>query len=189
MALTKCPDGHLFSSRKYGHICPYCSKVVNLGNDRNNGLDDPRGDYNDTTAFMGHYEVMDPVTGWLVSIEGPSKGRDYRILKEKNFIGRADGMDIQVLGDNKIAKRNHAVIVYEPKQKKTMLLPGDSQGLVYVNHETIYIPTEIFAYDVIEMGTSKFLFIPLCGENFEWADSDGAKGNKDKGGDSNNTDL
>lgn len=187
MALTKCPDGHLFSSRKYGHICPYCSKVVNL-KESNNAYDDPRGDYNDTTAFMGHYEVMEPVTGWIVCIEGASKGRDFRILKEKNFIGRADGMDIQILGDNKIAKRNHAIIVYEPKKRRTMLLPGDAQGLVYINHETIYVPTELFAYDTIEMGNSKFLFIPLCGENFEWVDSDDAQGNKDNNRDSNNTD-
>lgn len=187
MALTKCPDGHLFSSRQYGHICPYCSKVVNLNESKNNGFDDPRGDYNDTTAFMGHYEVMDPVTGWLVCIDGPSKGRDYRILKEKNFIGRADGMDIQVLGDNKIAKRNHAIIVYEPKTKKTMLLPGDAQGLVYKNHETIYVPTELTGYDTIEIGNSVFVFAPLCGENFEWADSDNGKSNKNAEKDGNNT--
>ncbi len=190
MALTKCPEGHLFSSRMYGHICPYCSKVVNLNESKNSGLDDPRGDYNDTTAFMGHYEVMNPVTGWLVCIEGPSKGRDYRILKEKNFIGRSDGMDIQILGDNKIVKRNHAIIVYEPKKRKTMLLPGDAQGLVYVNHETIYTPTELALHDTIEMGNSIFVFVPLCGDDFEWADLEKMLDNKDENDkDSNNSDT
>jgi len=115
---------------------------------------------------------MDPVTGWLVCIEGPSKGRDYRILTEKNFLGRSDGMDIQVLGDNYIAKRNHAVFVYDPKKRKNLLLPGDSQGLVYVNGEAVYAPIELSQFDTIELGKSKFLFIPLCGENFEWAELD-----------------
>jgi hypothetical protein len=156
--LTRCPEGHLFSSRRYGNICPYCSKAVVLG--------DEQDKEEEANAF--DLEILNPVTGWLVCIEGASKGRDYRILNEKNFIGRGDGMDIQILGDNHIAKNNHAVIVYDPKKRNTMLLPGDSQGLVYVNEETVYVPVELSSYDVIEMGKSKFLFLPLCGEHFEW---------------------
>jgi len=114
---------------------------------------------------------MDPVTGWLICIEGASKGRDYKIRSEKNFVGRSDGMDIQILGDNHIAKRNHAIIVYDPKKRKTILLPGDSQGLVYHNDEAVYAPTELKEYDSIELGRSKFLFVPFCGENFEWTEA------------------
>ncbi|MFV0441185.1 MAG: hypothetical protein ACK5LV_07845 [Lachnospirales bacterium] len=44
-----------------------------------------------------------------------------------------------------------------------MLLPGAAQGLVYVNHETIYTPTELSLHDTIEMGNSIFVFVPLCG--------------------------
>ena len=43
----------------------------------------------------------------------------------KNFVGRADDMDIQILGDNKIDRRNHAVIVFDAKKQENMLLPGD----------------------------------------------------------------
>ncbi|MCL2593206.1 MAG: FHA domain-containing protein [Defluviitaleaceae bacterium] len=178
MALTRCPEGHLFSSRRYGNICPYCSKAVNLSK---NVEEDVAGNYNDTMPYIGDLEVMDPVTGWLVCIDGPSKGRDYKILTEKNFLGRADGMDIQILGDNYIAKRNHAVFVYDPKKRKTLLLPGDSQGLVYVNEEAVYSPIELAPYDSIELGKSKFLFIPLCGENFEWQEVDAARDNERDG--------
>jgi hypothetical protein len=144
-------------------------------NSSKNNAEDPEGNYNDSTPYIGDLEVMDPVTGWLICIDGPSKGRDYRILTEKNFLGRADGMDIQILGDNYIAKRNHAVFVYDPKKRKTLLLPGDSQGLVYVNDEAVYAPVELAPYDAIELGKSKFLFIPLCGDNFEWTELDSAK--------------
>lgn len=171
MSLTRCPEGHLFSSRRYGNICPYCNKAVVLGNSKNQS-EDPEGNYNDNMPYLGDLEIMDPVTGWLVCIDGPSKGRDYRILTEKNFLGRSDGMDIQILGDNKIAKRNHAILVYDPKKRKTLILPGDSQGLVYVNDEAVYSPVELAPYDSIELGKSKFLFIPLCGDNFEWAELD-----------------
>lgn len=171
MSLTRCPEGHLFSPRRYGNICPYCNKAVVLSTKKNES-EDPEGKYNDSMPYLGDLEVMDPVTGWLICIDGPSKGRDYRILTEKNFLGRSDGMDIQILGDNYIAKRNHAVFVYDPKKRKTLLLPGESQGLVYVNDEAIYSPVELAPYDSIELGKSKFLFIPLCGENFEWAELD-----------------
>ena len=77
-------------------------------------------------------------------------------------------MDIRILGDNRISKRNHAVFVYDPKSRKTLVLPGDSSGLVYVNEQAVYSPQEIDAFDVIELGKSKFIFVPLCGVNFEW---------------------
>jgi hypothetical protein len=177
--LTRCPDGHLFSSRRYGNICPYCSKVVVLGKgDRKS--EDSEDNYNDSMPYVGDLEVMNPVTGWIICIEGPSKGRDYRVLMEKNFIGRSDGMDIQILGDNSIAKHNHAIIVYDPKKRQTILLPGDAQGLVYVNDEAIYAPVELHGYDVIELGKSKFLFVPLCGEHFEWQDTENKKDKLDE---------
>ena len=39
-------------------------------------------------------------------------------------------MDIQILGDNEISRRNHAVIVFDPKKRETVLLPGDANGIV-----------------------------------------------------------
>jgi len=122
-------------------------------------------------------DIIDPVTGWLVCIDGPSKGRDYKVRSEKNFIGRADGMDIQILGDNSISKKNHAIVVYDPKKRQTLLLPGDSHALVYYNTEAIYAPVELAPFDNIELGKSKFLFVPLCGENFEWPELDDVKDN------------
>lgn len=79
-------------------------------------------------------------------------------------------MDIQILGDNEITRRNHAVIVYDPKKKETVLLPGDSNGIVYLAENAVYGPTVLKEYDKIEMGQSKFVFIPFCGNNFDWQD-------------------
>jgi hypothetical protein len=113
---------------------------------------------------------MNPVTGWLVCIEGPSRGRDYKIFMAKNFVGRADNMDIQILGDNSISRRNHAILIYDPKKRKTLILPGDAHGLVFVNDEAVHAPLELNEYDTIELGRSKFIYVPLCGEKFEWVD-------------------
>ncbi len=51
-----------------------------------------------------------------------------------------------------------------------MILPGDSNGLVYLNGEAVYLPQQLNAYDVIEMGESQFLFVPFCGEHYMWED-------------------
>ena len=48
--------------------------------------------------------------------------------------------------------------------------------LAYGTDEAVYVPQELSAYDTIEMGKSKFIFIPLCGENFEWSELDDTKG-------------
>ncbi|WP_019419345.1 FHA domain-containing protein [Paenibacillus sp. OSY-SE] len=168
MSLTRCANGHMFSTRKHGSICPYCSISVEQA---------PSGDVKKparaeeeekTMPYLGETTGIEPVTGWLVCIEGPQLGQDYRIMAEKNFIGRSEDMHIRILGDNAISRRNHAVIVYDPKKRNFYLLPGDASGLAYHNNEAVYSPVELAAYDVIQLGRSKFIFIALCGVHFEW---------------------
>lgn len=165
MSLVRCKNGHMFSSRRYGETCPYCNMELEQ---KNHSLRYLMDDPDKTVTLMGAEEEVDPVTGWLVCIEGAAYGRDYKIHSGKNFIGRGDNMNIQILGDNSISRMNHAAIVYDEKKRTTYLLPGDSTGLAYVDEEAVYAPVELQAYAIIEMGKSKFLFIPLCGENFEW---------------------
>ncbi|TKI53810.1 FHA domain-containing protein [Lysinibacillus mangiferihumi] len=168
MSLIRCTNGHMFSSRRHRNICPYCNVMVEQ-EQRHNSPSSPVVEADDKTLpYLGEMDGIDPVTGWLVCIEGPQMGRDYRILSEKNFIGRAEDMHIRIAGDNSISKRNHAVIVYDPKKRNFYLLPGDASGLAYLNNEAVYTPTELAAYDVIQLGRSIFLFIPLCGVHFEW---------------------
>ena len=49
-----------------------------------------------------------------------------------------------------------------------MLTPGDSNGLIYLIGEAVYNTAELRAYSVIEMGESKFVFVNLCGDYFDW---------------------
>ena len=44
------------------------------------------------------------------------------------------------------------MIVFDAKKRENMILPGDSNGLVYLNGEAVYLPQPLSAYDVIEMG-------------------------------------
>ncbi|MCI9584327.1 FHA domain-containing protein [Clostridiaceae bacterium] len=163
--LIRCQNGHLFSARRYGTVCPFCN--IETATKEKKELGAAGADSEALEELLLAQEEI-PVCGWLVCISGPRQGKDYKIRSGKNFIGRADDMDIQILGDNKISRRNHGVVVFDPKKRQTVLLPGDSNGLVYHNEAAVYTPTVLDSYDVIEMGDSRFVFVPFCGDNFMW---------------------
>lgn len=162
--LIRCQNGHMFSKKRYGTICPYCN--VETATKEKKEVEKSEIDIEEE-LFR---ETIQPVCGWIVCISGPRQGKAYDIVSGKNFVGRADDMDIQILGDNEISRRNHAVLVFDPKKKETVLLPGDANGLVYLNENAAYTPMSLKPYDKIELGKSVFVFIPFCGQNFMWGD-------------------
>ena len=97
-------------------------------------------------------EEENPVCGWIVCVKVREEAKITGSWTERIFVGRADDMDIQILGDNKIARRNHAVIVFDAKKRGEHDFTGRHNGLVYLNGEAVYLPQPLSAYDVIEMG-------------------------------------
>lgn len=120
-------------------------------------------------VFMSEHK-LEPVVGWLVCVEGAEKGRDYRLWARINSIGRGENMDVSIKKDDTISKVNHAKLAYDPKHNNFQLIPGESINNIYLNEEPVYTPVKLSAYDLIEIGNSKLLFVPLCGENFNWTD-------------------
>lgn len=111
---------------------------------------------------------IDPVVGWLVCLDGPERGRDYRIRAEKNFIGRSPSMDICLAGDETVSREKHATIVFEPRKQTFWLVPGGSTGLVYLNGDILHSPAEVKAGDTIELGRTKLVLTPFVGDHFRW---------------------
>ena len=172
MNLERCKNGHMYDTSRYSS-CPYCKSEgleSKVREDKIN-LVEEMSDDDRTTAYWSKDSVVDPVVGWLTCIEGHDKGKDYRIVSERNFVGRGEKMDIQITGDMTISRKNHCSISYNPKQRRFMLTPGDSNGLIYVNGDAVYNTVELRPYMMIEMGESKFIFVNLCGENFDWEKS------------------
>ena len=109
-----------------------------------------------------------PVCAWLVCIKGPRYGKDYRIVFGKNYIGRTDAMDIQIIGDNAIKQENHAILSFDEKDLEATLICTEGGGITYLNGKAVYTPQILETYDVITMGESEFLYIALCGKQFSW---------------------
>ncbi len=70
---------------------------------------------------------------WLVSLGGPDRGNDYRILKEKTSIGKSDDSDIVIKAD--FVSRNHALLSYE--DYKFTLNDLQSTNHTFVNDKKI----------------------------------------------------
>ena len=134
MSLVRCPNGHVFNARRYGNTCPYCQMKLKEEKDDTKPLG-----FEPAVELL--QEEVSPVCGWLVCIAGARIGMDYKIHGGKNFVGRGDDIDIQILGDNEINRKNHTIIVYDQKKRNTVILPGDAAGLAYLNEEAVYIPT------------------------------------------------
>lgn len=196
MKLTRCDNGHIYNGAVHKE-CPYCTtggnKDINMSgaNDftsemkgntaaapaekrsggaapSNNVMDSIEPDSDKTVAYWVGNMDIDPTVGWLVCVYGQDKGKDFKIRSEKNFIGRNEEMDICIKGDKSVSRRNHCIISYNPKQRNFMIIPGDGTGIVYVQNEAIYSPRTLESFDSIEIGESKFVFVPLCGEHFDW---------------------
>ncbi len=121
-----------------------------------------------TVGMMQSQMGFDPVVGWLACVAGPSRGKSYTIRGGVNSIGRSERMDIVITGDLKISAENHAKISYSDKHNRFNLLPGEGRNIIYLNDEEVFTPMPLKAYDLIDFGETKLLFVPLCGERFTW---------------------
>lgn len=110
--------------------------------------------------------TFDPVVGWLVCIDGATKGRDYRIHSQCNYIGRNANMDISIPEDPHISGENSAQINYV--DRTFSFGPVQGRNAVRINGKPVFNVEKIEAYDVLTVGTTKLLFVPLCGDRFDW---------------------
>lgn len=111
-----------------------------------------------------------PVVGWLICVDGNNKGSDYRIYNGYNYLGRSQSMDICIPGDLHISNENAAVVAYDDIERLFYFGPGMGHNTVRVNGKMCLGQIQLNAYDEITVGESKLVFIPLCGERFDWND-------------------
>ena len=112
----------------------------------------------------------DPVVGWLIGVNGAMYGDAFPLKSGRNFIGRGTSMDVILYGDNSISRDKHAVIIYEPRARIFIAQPGESKELFYINDEVVLGNVTLKKYDIVNLGSSELMFVPLCDEKFCWED-------------------
>lgn len=113
------------------------------------------------------------VVGWMVGVQGPCRGVDFRLHEGKNYIGRSPRCEVNV-EDLKVSGGNVAQVVFDPRSKRFFTSDCDGTSTIcYLNGETLMGRNQLKLYDAIELGDSKLIFVPLCGEHFSWTENEG----------------
>jgi FHA domain len=183
-------DEHFYDEDQYSE-CPYCRKTGRKFNESNekgsSGERDPheptrrgiRGEKNGskqsaqgvTKRFYGSEtgSTQMPTVGWVVVVKGPGTGHDLSIKPGQNSLGRDSTMDICIdFGDESISRKEHAFIIYDPKNNAYYIKHGGSQNLTYLNGAMVMDPKQLAAHDCILVGQTELLFVPLCADGFNW---------------------
>ena len=174
--MNQCLKGHFFDEKRFSE-CPYCSPV-------NTAIKNvPQQPINKTTplqqktmpescgktiGIMKKDIGIDPPVGFVICISGPHKGEDFRLVSGRNMVGRSSGMDVCLSSDDTVSREEHAIISYDIKSNAFLLIPGTGRGITYCNDNQGDSATQLAAYAIIEVGTCRLIFLPLCSEHFTW---------------------
>ena len=131
----------------------------------------PRNDDEGVTQIIFDELSDELVLGWLVVASKSNKGKVYTVTEMKSTLGRGDAehiVTIDLHSDRAVSRGAQAVIIYDPLNKKFFLQSAEGKTIIYLNRQMLLMPTELKPYDVIMLGETELVFVPLCTERFSW---------------------
>ena len=108
------------------------------------------------------------VVGWLVGLNGSTRGEAFPVRMGRNVIGRDRKSDIVITDDQ--ASSHHADLVFRPEERRFILMDHNSTNGTYVNEAEIEPRRDLTGKEVVRIGAQRFLFMPLCQDGFYWDD-------------------
>ena len=193
MAVIKCQNGHFYDDKKYAQ-CPHCNRQLSpdeqkhemdIGENKTvaknyhsdgqdfmptqslrsmvkqHGVDNAQK----TVGMFSAGKNANPIAGWLVCREGENRGRSYEVHIGKNFVGRSMSNDIHI-NDERVSREQHFSVIYDPLNIKFFVMQG--KGITYYNGEMLRDAVELHEDDVLQAGSSEYIFIPFCREGRGW---------------------
>lgn len=136
----------------------------------------------ETDPFGAKTEIADAImvdgkrviqtVGWLVSIKGAIKGNDYHLHPGFNYIGNSPELEVSV-PDPKVSRKPMATIAYDTVSRTfTLMRCEGATNIARCNGAPLYNPVQLNIYDVISLGDTELMFVPLCGEKFTWEEDE-----------------
>jgi hypothetical protein len=152
--LKRCEQGHYFYPQRHPS-CPLCTPAS------------PAASSTPTSAPPDNRPV-----GWLVRLGATQRGLDYCIKGLDGKIGRQAGLEFSI-EDDETVQPHHATLHYDRKDMSFKLEASLVKSVVRLNGEVVdpAIPEPLKGYDIIELGSTRLLFVPLCGPKFRWPNS------------------
>jgi len=146
-----------YVTQKYGEICPYCGanqyKIM---------------EQKEEEANMKPLTPDEFVCGFIVRIQGVAIGNYFRYYRGKNPVGYGQDMTIKIKGEKRDYNRPHFLIMFDDRQRETLLLPGESRAMIYLNDVPFFTPERLYLGDIIGVNDERYYFRPICGEEFMW---------------------
>lgn len=124
----------------------------------------------ETDKTISLYEAQkgaDFIVGWLVCVEGPERGRDYRLHQGFNRIGRDYQMDVAVMEDSSISREPNCSVVYDDRNNKFYAVQQNG-AIAYLNGELLQGAQQLQTGDMIKIGNSALEFVAFCREGRVW---------------------
>ena len=172
MKLTKCENNHYYDADKF-RLCPHCTHTPKTENPSDlygrtqNNIDTEMPD--DQTLLQYKASNSQHTVGWLICIEGATKGESYPLYEGANHIGRESHMDIALYESREVLAEDHALILYDDQTYSFTLEPTFSQHAnVILNGIIIVDPKPLRNYDTIVLGNTVFQFMAFCNEEHHW---------------------
>lgn len=108
-----------------------------------------------------------PVVGWLVGISGEKYGHSYELFATSNTIGSGTG-NVVAIDDSRLCSVSHGVICYQVETGRFFMDSEHSDGKVKINGYSVSENVYVNYMDVLEIGASTYMLIPLCKDGFSW---------------------
>lgn len=120
-----------------------------------------------TISLYAEEKGTDFIVGWIVCVEGPERGRDYKLHQGFNRLGRDYKMDIAVVEDQSISREAAFAIVYDDRSNHFFAVQ-QSGGTAYLNGTALMGAVELKTGDLLCTGKSEFEFVAFCREGRSW---------------------
>lgn len=189
MKIEQCQKGHFYDNEKY-EKCPFCytdidvrrsvteEKISIVGEatvqPRENNPQymkwkdaEDASDSNRTIMESPELATHYYITGWLVCVAGPERGRDYRLRYGFNQIGRSHKMDVCIFEDDAISRGGHCNVVYEHRKNQFLLVPGNG-SMTFVEDAMLEAPILLHSGDRFQIGNTVLEFIAFCRDDIKW---------------------
>ena len=152
-----CPNGHYYDAGKHA-ACPFCSGQGQPVRPPEIMVDPPLPDIH----------PPGPAVGWLVAVDGPNMGADYRIHPGDNHIGSKRG-DIRIQDDRYIADEKDSIISFVPQTGQFSIAYERGKNVLLVNDVPVTGGSaELHDRDRITVGNTNLVLVALRGEAFTW---------------------
>lgn len=149
-----------------------------LGFEQSHATADPFAKAREESTVEQTAEARFPV-GWIVVLKGPGRGASFTLFSGVSQIGRGEDQTVRLdFGDTSISRQGHAVVAYDPEQRKHFLGHGGKANIVRLNNMPVLSTEELRHGDLIRLGETTLRFVALCGENFDWDADEEAAGDE-----------